>query len=115
MDRFDLEEAIASLWNLSDDINLICDTLSKEGYVEDKILNGLVGVAELNDMRVQRVMDIFENLIHNGVIGNEKCYSNLTLETPIDFAKEEERRTKFCKIKAGKTTCQNSTCQKNSI
>lgn len=40
MDRFDLEQAITSLWNLSDDVNLVCETFGKEGC-EDKILMSL--------------------------------------------------------------------------
>ena len=102
MNRFDLEQAITSLWNLSDDINLICETLGKEGYNEDKILNGLIGISELNDMRVQRVMDIFEDLIHNQVIKNFND----------DFYEENkisEKPTKVCKIKAGKPTCQKNS------
>jgi hypothetical protein len=95
MNRFDLEQAITSLWNLSDDINLICESLGKEGYNEDKILNSLIGISELNDMRVQRVMDIFEELVHNNVFKDE---------FEDEFQNEEkipEKKIKHCKIKAG--------------
>lgn len=103
MDRFDFEQAITSLWNLSDDINLVCETLGKEGYNEDKILNSLIGISELNDMRVQRVMDIFEELLHSGLI--KENYSDLTLQDS-----EKPEKVKYCKIKVGQ-----SSCQKNSV
>lgn len=105
MDRFDLEQAITSLWNLSDDVNLVCETFGKEGC-EDKILNSLIGISELNDMRVQRVMDIFEELLNNGLIKeSHENYSDLTLQN--DFCPE---KVKYCEINVGQ-----ANCQKNSV
>jgi hypothetical protein len=89
MNRFDLEEAIASLWNFKDDINLVCENLTTKEYDQDKILNVLSGIAELHDMRVHRIMDIFENLIHAGIINSEDSesltkYADLTVEQEIN-------------------------------
>lgn len=69
MNRFDFEDAITKLWQTTDDINLVCGSLSGED--EDGILNKLTGIAELHDLRVQRVWEIFENLIANGIITSE--------------------------------------------
>jgi hypothetical protein len=58
--RFELEEAITACWNTSDDLELIAR--SAEGG-DDALLNALIGVKELHDRRLQRVLDIFEQLV----------------------------------------------------
>lgn len=74
MNRFDFEDAITKLWQTTDDLNLVCGSLSEDD--EDGILNKLTGIAELHDLRVQRVWEIFENLIANGIITSEESVAN---------------------------------------
>jgi hypothetical protein len=58
--RFELEEAITACWNTSDDIELIARG-AESG--DDALLNVLIGVKELHDRRLQRVLDVFEQLV----------------------------------------------------
>jgi hypothetical protein len=58
--RFELEEAITACWNTSDDLELIASG-AESG--DDALLNALIGVKELHDRRLQRVFNIFEQLI----------------------------------------------------
>jgi hypothetical protein len=58
--RFDLEDAITACWHTSDDIELIARG-AESG--DDALLNALIGVKELHDRRLQRVFNIFEQLI----------------------------------------------------
>jgi len=69
MNRFDLEDAIMKLWQTTDDLNLVCGSLSEDS--EDGILNKLNGIAELHDLRVKKVWEIFENLVHADIITSE--------------------------------------------
>ena len=58
--RFDLEEAIMACYHTADDLELIASGAEK---AEDALLNALIGVKELHERRLQRVLDIFEQLV----------------------------------------------------
>lgn len=64
-DRFELENNIMSCWNTADDIKLLADQISNKGISEDEIQNALLGILSLHEMRCQKLMDTFEDLIYN--------------------------------------------------
>lgn len=64
-DRFELENNIMSCWNTADDIKLLADQISNKGMSEDEIKNALLGILSLHEMRCQKLMDTFEDLIYN--------------------------------------------------
>ena len=64
-DRFELENNIMSCWNTTDDIKLLADQISNKGMSEDEIQNALLGILSLHEMRCQKLMDTFEDLIYN--------------------------------------------------
>jgi hypothetical protein len=68
-DRFDLEAAIMAAWGTSDDLELAAEDIleSDAGYDVDKVVNTLVGLKELHDMRLRKLWGIFEALITAGV------------------------------------------------
>jgi len=70
MDRFDLEEALSSLYNMSDDIDIVLHSYmdSKVRLTEDDLANMLIGVKALHNARYQKMWEIFEELIETGVI-----------------------------------------------
>ena len=68
-DRFDLETAIMSAWNTSEDIDLIyhnTDNLELNAKDCDNLQNQLLGLKHINDLRMARVWDVFEELIKQG-------------------------------------------------
>ena len=70
-DRFDLETAIMSAWNTSEDIDLIChntDNLELNAKDCDNLQNQLLGLKHINDLRMDRVWNVFEELISQGNI-----------------------------------------------
>lgn len=69
-DRFELENNITSCWNTKDDIDLLLDAISNKGMTEDQIKNALLGIASLHEMRCQKLMDTFEDLIYNSSFSN---------------------------------------------
>lgn len=64
-DRFDLENNIMSCWNTKDDIDLLADAIANKSMTQDEIQNALLGIASLHQMRCQKLMDTFEDLIYN--------------------------------------------------
>ena len=68
-DRFDLETAIMSAWNTSEDIDLIfhnTDNLELNAKDCDNLQNQLLGLKHINDLRMDRVWNVFEELIKRG-------------------------------------------------
>lgn len=72
MDRFDLEDAMSALYNMSDDIDAILHSYmdAKVRPTEDDMANMLIGAKALHNARYQRMFQIFEQLIKEGVIKN---------------------------------------------
>lgn len=72
-DRFDLEEQIMKCWNVVDDVNDLYEHIGDSSefvdmppkYV-DKVMNKLLGVKELYDMRFQKLWDVFDNMLKDG-------------------------------------------------
>ena len=63
--RYDLEEAIGGMAQLSHDIDTIMYAYSDSPIkaTEDEILNMLIGVKQLHETRYQKMWGIFEELI----------------------------------------------------
>ena len=72
MDRFDLEEAMSALYNMGDDIDAILHSYmdARVRPTEDDMANMLIGAKALHNARYQRMWQVFEELIKNGVISN---------------------------------------------
>lgn len=62
--RFDLEDDIMQCWRTSDDIKIILDNL--EGASEDTLMNSLIGLETLHEMRMQRLFRTFSAMIATG-------------------------------------------------
>ena len=70
-DRFDLETAIMSAWNTSEDIDLIyhnTDSLKLNAKDCDTLQNQLLGLKHINDLRMTKLWDVFKELIKEGEI-----------------------------------------------
>ena len=70
MDRFDLEQTIMEAWQTADDIKLIFEMYSDrpERMSEDELSNLLLGVYHQHTLRSQKVFDVFETLVGDGII-----------------------------------------------
>ncbi len=67
-DRFDLEEAIQSIWQTEDDLETVLYSImdAPDGPPsEDEIVNMILGIKELHGARMQRLWDIFEDFVHS--------------------------------------------------
>ena len=69
-DRFDLEQDIMNCWNVVEDLNLLYETLGNSpkykdmpADLENEILNILLGMKSLYQMRFEHTWDTFEDLI----------------------------------------------------
>jgi len=64
IDRFNLEEAIMKAWQISDDLKLLYENI--EDIDEDETINVLIGLHQLNEMRFNKLWNIYEQVLQNG-------------------------------------------------
>jgi hypothetical protein len=68
MNRFDLEQKIMPLHQITEDLQLIMNKEfdTKEGLTEDEKMNLLIGLIELHKIRFDAALDCMEILIKQG-------------------------------------------------
>ena len=69
--RFDLEQAIMACWTTGDDLELIARHVADVGAelpapALDKIMNMLIGLKDMHDLRCSKAMDVFSEMIEAG-------------------------------------------------
>ena len=73
-DRFDLDERISRLLDISENIEdiiyMVGDSPNKP--TEDDLLNALIGLKSTLDIRYERMWNTFEELIKNGQITSKQ-------------------------------------------
>ena len=67
-DRFGLEMAIMNAWNTSDDIGLLADAVMNDELDTDELVNTLLGLQQLHQIRSKKAFEIFESMIEDGQI-----------------------------------------------
>lgn len=73
--EFDLEQAIMACWGTSDDIELVAQGIvnsSDDSTLVDRVVNLLTGLRELHDLRCNRVLDIFTDMLAEKKINNQQ-------------------------------------------
>ena len=68
MNRFDMEEMIMSCWGTKEEIDLVSERIMEDDLSRDRIVNALVGMAELHDMKCKKLFEMFEEMISSGQI-----------------------------------------------
>jgi hypothetical protein len=61
-DRFDLEQEILDCWGITDDLDVIIS--SEHLNLDDDILNILIGLKSLYQLKFQRTFETFESLVY---------------------------------------------------
>lgn len=61
--RFDFEQQIMKCWNVNDDINTLYKGIGDVGMTEDQIMNALLGMHQLYELKFQELFDQFEALV----------------------------------------------------
>ena len=66
--RFDLEQQIMTCWSVCEDLKAIETTFDSRKMSEDELLNLLIGVRTLYQIKFENLFASFENMLHNGDI-----------------------------------------------
>jgi len=64
-DRFNLEAEIMCVWNTKDDLESITHRMmdDPDPMSEDDIVNVLIGLTELHDIRCKKLFNVFETMV----------------------------------------------------
>ena len=64
-DRFNLEAEIMHVWNTKDDLESITSRMmdDPDPMSEDDIVNVLIGLSELHDIRCKKLFNVFESMV----------------------------------------------------
>lgn len=63
-DRFDLEQQILGCWNIVDEIKLLSEDVGDSDQLDrDHIMNYLLGLQTIYDMKFRKTFELFENLV----------------------------------------------------
>ena len=64
-DRFDLEQQIMACWNVTSDIDTLCEGVLESDMTTDQIANILLGMKQLYELKFDKMFRTFEQLIQN--------------------------------------------------
>ena len=64
-DRFDLEQQIMACWNVTSDIDTLCESVCESDMTTDQIANILLGMKQLYELKFDKMFRTFEQLIQN--------------------------------------------------
>lgn len=102
-DRFDLESDITAAWGVTDDIDMLMESIvdserfrDMPPHMVDKVANALLGIKELYDMRFERLWSTFEDCIKTKQFDNyeEEYETNENIETTrTNYVQETNERS----------------------
>ena len=64
-DRFDLEQQIMACWNITSDIDTLCEGVLESDMTTDQIANILLGMKPLYELKFDKMFRTFEELIQD--------------------------------------------------
>ena len=64
--RFELEQALQELWQISEDLQLVVENIINGDMADEEVANTLIGLRSIHLLRCQKTDYIFEELISNG-------------------------------------------------
>ena len=65
--RFDLEQQIMACWNVTSDIDTLCESVCESDMTTDQIANILLGMKQLYELKFDKMFRTFEELIQDRV------------------------------------------------
>lgn len=79
-DRFDFEQQIQKCWMVTDDIREVTDFIAEypqADFTKDRALNALIGLAEMYELKFNKLWDLFESpimdIVRENKMLNEEC------------------------------------------
>lgn len=61
--RFEFEQAILGCWNITDELNLIADSMLEQDLDKEQVVNMLIGLALVYHLKFEKTFRTFEEAI----------------------------------------------------
>ncbi len=65
-DRFEFEQLLLKTWNITDQIELLRQSICKRNLTEDQIDNYLLGIEAIYQQHFEELWEMFENSVKQG-------------------------------------------------
>lgn len=65
IDYHDIEMEIHKVWNLVDDLDTFLQALDNGDLSEDDIINIVIGIRTMTDLRLKKLFDVYEKFLDN--------------------------------------------------
>jgi hypothetical protein len=89
-DRFDLEQAIMTVWGLEEDLDALYGYLYETDADADTVANAILGAKVLHTARCTKLWDIFNKLVSSKQLENRnKCVDEADLKEQIKELRED--------------------------
>jgi hypothetical protein len=89
-DRFDLEQAIMTVWGLEEDLDALYGYLYEMDADADTVANAILGAKVLHTARCTRLWDIFNKLARSKQLDNtDTCATEADLKEQIKELRED--------------------------
>lgn len=85
VDRFDLEQQIMDCWGVVDDIQTVYSVGDSRPISEDEMLNALLGLQTIYQMKFEKLQETFSILVQQGVISSEQVDKCLKVDSFKEF------------------------------
>ena len=76
-DRFDFEQQIQKCWIVTDDVAEVAEGILEHDLDKDQIVNALMGIKQLYELKFNKLWDLFEdvhmNLVREHKMVEEEC------------------------------------------
>ena len=76
-DRFDFEQQIQKCWLVTDDIYELAEGVLEHNLDQDQIVNALMGIKQLYELKFNKLWDLFEHpimdIVRENKMLNEEC------------------------------------------
>ena len=78
-DRFDFEQQIVKCWSITDDVEEVAEGILERDLSHDQIVNALMGIKQLYELKFNKLWDLFEdvhmNLVREHKMLEEECFA----------------------------------------
>jgi len=86
IDFHDLEMEIHKVWNVVDDLGTFEQALDNEDLSEDDIINIVIGIRTMADLRLKKLFSVYEQYLENKRVQNEARKAQEEIEKALDEA-----------------------------
>jgi hypothetical protein len=93
MTRFDLEAAIMKCWTTADDLDMLAEHVLEEEPSTDTIVNTLLGIQNMHEIRMTKIWNIFSALIAEGQFTD--CQHNAAPKQPPAHEPDGDNNAKY--------------------